>query len=157
MDSNFTKQEIAHLCGFHGGVAIRFELKHTKKAIHFFHFNYFQTMNSIQIWGTYSIEWLALIQESFYKNDFALVGAIVSTFVDELEGDVALSTILAGYYQKFVAVKKIRLQQNANLKESIATSRLHDVICVPHCVQGVPRSCGFQHQNSCIFTLWTIF
>ena len=56
----------------------------------------------------------------------------MSTFVDELEGDVALSTILAGYYQKFVAVEKIRLQQNADLEEGIATSRLHDVICVPH-------------------------
>ena len=132
IDSNFTKQEIAHLCGFHEGVAIRFELKVTKKSIHFFHFDFFQTMDTIQVWGTHSIERHALIQESFYKNNFPCVGAIVSTFVDELEGDVALSMMLAGYYQKFVAVEKIKLQQNADLEEGIATSRLHDVICVPH-------------------------
>ena len=64
-------------------------------------------MDTIQLWGTHSIERLALIQESFYKNDFVRVGAIVSTFIDELDGDVALSTILSGYYQKFVAVEKI--------------------------------------------------
>ena len=49
IDSNFTKQEIAHLCGFHEGVAITFELKVTKKSMHFFHFDYFQTMDTIQV------------------------------------------------------------------------------------------------------------
>ena len=70
-------------------------------------------MDTIQLWGTHSIEHLALVLESFYKKDFPRVGAIGTTFVDKLEGDVALSTILAGYYQKFVAVEKIRLQQIA--------------------------------------------
>ena len=80
----------------------------------------------------HSIERLALLQESFYKNGFGRVAAVVSTFVDELEGDVALSTMLSGYYQKYVAIKKMELQQHSDLKEAVSTSRMHDVICVPN-------------------------
>ena len=71
-------------------------------------------MDTFQIWGTHSIERLALIQDGFYKNKFGRVGAIFSTFVDELEGDVTLSTILVGYYQKYKAVKKL----NCNIKQT---------------------------------------
>ena len=58
--------------------------------------------------------------------------AVVSTFVDELEGDVALSTMLSGYYQKYVAIKKMELQQHADFEDAVSTSRMHDVICVPN-------------------------
>ena len=61
------------------------------------------------MWGTHSIKRLALIQDSFYKNAVGRVGAVVSTFVDELEGDVTLSTMLVGYYQKYKAVEKLKL------------------------------------------------
>ena len=131
IDSNLTKREIAHLYGFHEGVMIRFELKHTKKSIIFFHFDFFNTMDTIQIWGTHLIERIALIQECFYKYNFAKVGAIVSTFLDELDGDVTLSTMVGGYYQKYVAIEKLELQHIADLAEAVSTSsKLHDIISV---------------------------
>ena len=132
VDSNFTKGEISDLCSFHEGLTIRFELKSTNCPIIFFHFNFFNCLDSIQIWGTHSIERLALIQENFYKKSFGRVAAVVSTFIDELEGDVALSTMLSGYDQKYVAIKKMRLQQHTDLEEAVSTSRMHDVICVPN-------------------------
>ena len=132
IDSNLTRWDIADLCALHKGVAIRFELKSTKPPINFFHFDFFNTMDTIQIWGTHSIEWLAVIQELFYENNFGRVGAVVSTFIDELEGDVALSTILTGYYKKNVAIEKMKLQQQADLEEAVSMLRMYDVICVEH-------------------------
>ena len=40
--------------------------------------------------------------------------------------------MLSGYYQKYVAIKKMELQQHAHLKEAVSTSRMHNVICVPN-------------------------
>ena len=110
IDSNYTHNEIANLCSFREGLAVRFELKSTKRPINFFHCDFFDSMDTFQIWGTHSIERLALIQASFYKNATGGVGAVVSTFIDELEGDVTLSTMLVGYYQKHKAVERLKLQ-----------------------------------------------
>ena len=79
-------------------------------------------MDTFQIWGTHSIERLALIQASFYKNATGGVGAVVSTFIDELEGDVTLSTMLVGYYQKYKAVERLKLQHEADLEEAVSTA-----------------------------------
>ena len=82
------------------------------------------------MWGTHSIKRLALVQDNFYKNTIGRVGAVVSTFIDELEGNVTLSTMLVGYYQKYKAVEKLKLQHQADLEEAVSTSRMHDIICV---------------------------
>ena len=87
-------------------------------------------MDTIQIWGTHSIQCIALIQECFYKYDFAKVRAIVSTFLDELDGDVTLSTMVGRYYQKCVAIEKLKLQHEVNLTEAVSTSKLHDILLV---------------------------
>ena len=87
-------------------------------------------MDKFQLWGSHSIERLALIQDSFYKNAAGRVGAVVSTFIDELEGDVTLSTMRVGYYQKYKAVERLKLQHQADLKEAVSTSRMHEMICV---------------------------
>ena len=130
INSNYTRSEIANLCTFREGVAIRFELKSTKATINIFHYDFFQSMDTFQLWGSHSIERLALLQDSFYRNAAGRVGAVVSTFIDELEGDVTLSTMLVGYYQKYKAVEKMKLQHQADLKEAVSTSRMHEMICV---------------------------
>ena len=77
-------------------------------------------MDTIQFWGTHSIQRIALIQECFYKYDFAKVGAIVSTFLHELDGDVTLSAMVGGYYQKYVAIEKLKLQHQVANQQGIA-------------------------------------
>ena len=130
IDSNYTHSEIANLCTFREGLAIRFKLKTTKAPINFFHYDFFDSMDTFQLWGSHSIERLALIQDSFYKNASGRVGAVVSTFIDELEGDVTLSTMLVGYYQKYKAVERLKLQHEADLEEVVSTARMHEMICV---------------------------
>ena len=132
IDSNLTWLKITNLCCFHKGVAIRLQLKHSNHLVNFFHFNFLQLIDTIQIWGTHFIKRLALIQEYFYKSKFKRVGAVVSTFIDELEGDVALSTMLTGYYQKYIAVEKMKLQHHADLEDVVSTSTLHEVISIPN-------------------------
>ena len=130
IDSNYTHSEIAKLCIFREGVAIRFELKSTKRPINLFHYDFFDSMGTFQLWGTHSIERLALIQDSFYRNATGRVGAVVSNFIDELEGDVTLSTMLVGYYQKYKAVERMKLQHQVDLEEAVSTARMHEMICV---------------------------
>ena len=60
------------------------------------------------------------------------MGAVVSTFVDELESDVALSTMLTGYYQNYIAVEKMKLQHQAELEDAVSTTKLHKIISVPN-------------------------
>ena len=96
IDSNLTRLKFVNLHCFQLGVAIHLQLKYSKQIINFFHFDFFQPMDTIQILGTHSIERLDLIQEYFNKTDFSRVGAVVSIFIDELEGKVTLSTMPAG-------------------------------------------------------------
>ena len=132
IDSNLTRLEIANLRCFHEDLTIRLQLKHSKYLVNFFHFDFFESIDTIQVWGTHFIECLALIQEYFLKSEFARVGAVVSTFIDELEGNVTLSTMPTGYYQKYIAVEKMKLQHQAELEDAVSTTKLHNIISVPN-------------------------
>ena len=47
IDSNLTQLEIANLCCFHEGVTIWLQLKHSKHLLNFFHFDFFQSIDTI--------------------------------------------------------------------------------------------------------------